>query len=198
MTDSMTTTSSEKEELSSTKNAPLEIKLQVKPKEETQLEVESNSQAQVQKEQPKVDASNITFGEAQTQTSTQAPLYYDSGMNDYSLGNYLSGIGLVVVMLAFLYALLWFLRKYGKGNFLPIASKISRNDLRLEAQLPLGPKKTLYVVRYLNKRILLGATDSQITHLSEDYILDEDDDNSAPVNQENFKEVVEHFTDDKR
>ncbi len=197
MTDDMATTSSKnKEKVSSKENAPLEIKFQVKPNEETPLDAESD--LQVQKEQPQVETSNTSFGQAQNQTSTQAPLYYDSNMNDYSLGNYLSGIGLVVVMLGFLYALLWFLRKYGKGNFLPMASKISRNDLRLEAQLPLGPKKTLYVVRYFDKRILLGATDSQITHLSEDYILDENDENSTQIKQENFKEVVEHFTDDKR
>jgi Flagellar biogenesis protein len=36
------------------------------------------------------------------------------------------------------------------------------------AQLPLGPRKGLMVVRFLNKRLLLGVTEQQISLLTEE------------------------------
>ena len=38
----------------------------------------------------------------------------------------------------------------------------------MEAQLPLGPRKGLMVVRFLNKRLLLGVTEQQISLLTEE------------------------------
>ncbi len=75
------------------------------------------------------------------------------------------------------------------------ASSFSRQDLKVEAQLPLAPKKTLYVVKYLNKRLLIGSTDSSLTLLSEDYIIpeavSENDTNSS--RPEADKESVKAF-----
>ncbi len=42
--------------------------------------------------------------------------------------------------------------------------------------MALGPKKSLVVVRFLNKRVLLGVTDQQITMLTE---LPTDEDHTA-------------------
>ena len=43
----------------------------------------------------------------------------------------------------------------------------------MEAQMPLGPKKGLMVVRFLNKRLLLGVTEHQISLITEESAQDE-------------------------
>ncbi len=59
-------------------------------------------------------------------------------------------------------------RRFGKFNFMPRPGALPRDALVMEAQLPLGPRKGLMVVRFLNKRLLLGVTDQQITLLTEE------------------------------
>ena len=49
-----------------------------------------------------------------------------------------------------------------------LSGALPRGALVREAQLPLGPRKGLMVVRFLNKRLLLGVTDQRITLLSEE------------------------------
>jgi flagellar protein FliO/FliZ len=92
---------------------------------------------------------------------------------EYSWGGYFYGIGALCLILALLYALLWLMRRSGKFRFLPAHDALSREALRLEARLPLGPRQGLVVVRFLNKRVLLGVTERQITLLSEADIHDE-------------------------
>ncbi len=122
----------------------------------------------------------------------QSPLFTDES-DPFSWGSYMSSLGLIMLMLFFLYAILWFMRKYGKGNFVPKTSNFTRSDLRLEAQLPLGSKKTLYVVKYLNKRLLIGASDTSVTLLSEDYVFPNEE---AEENIKNFEETVKSFTEE--
>lgn len=93
-----------------------------------------------------------------------APLPMDSV---FTWGGYFQAIGVLLLLLALLWGVVWLVRKYGKFNFLPQPGALPRDALRLEAQLPLGPKRSLVVVRFLNKRVLLGVTDHQITLLQE-------------------------------
>lgn len=85
----------------------------------------------------------------------------------FSWGGYFQAIGTLFLLLALLWGAVWAVRKYGKFNFIPKPGVFPRESLRLEAQLPLGPRKGLMVVRFLNKRLLLGVTDHQITLLTE-------------------------------
>ncbi len=103
---------------------------------------------------------------ANTVTSTQVapPLPSDSG---FSWGGYFQSIGILLFLLAALWLLVWFVRKYGRFNFIPRPGDFPHGGLRLEAQLPLGPKKGLAVVRFLDKRLLVGITEQQITLLQE-------------------------------
>ncbi len=103
---------------------------------------------------------------ANTVTSTQVapPLPSDSG---FSWGGYFQSIGILLFLLAALWLLVWFIRKYGRFNFIPRPGDFPHGGLRLEAQLPLGPKKGLAVVRFLDKRLLVGITEQQITLLQE-------------------------------
>lgn len=125
--------------------------------------------------------ANATAPLAQAAASTGTTL----GEVGFSWGGYFQAIGVLFLLLAALWAGMWFLRKYGKFNFIPKAGALPRNALRLEAQLPLGPRKGLMVVRFLNKRLLLGVTDHQIT------LLTESDTQYEQNNALEFKDILE-------
>jgi flagellar protein FliO/FliZ len=72
--------------------------------------------------------------------------------------------GLVILLLGGLFAVLWLLKRYGPKAGLRF---LSRGDLSLEGTLGLGPKKSVAVVRFLNKRLVLGVTEYHINLLVE-------------------------------
>ena len=82
----------------------------------------------------------------------------------FSWSGYFMAIGGLLLVLAMLWVLVWVLRK--RGAF-PGAALMSRNAFKLEATLPLGPKRAVMLVRFLNSRYLLGVTDQQITLIKE-------------------------------
>lgn len=107
------------------------------------------------------------------------------GQSGFSWGGYFQAIGVLLVLLGVLWGAVWLMRKYGKFNFMPRPGGLPRDALRLEAQLPLGPRKGLMVVRFLNKRLLLGVTDHQIT------LLTESTDHHDEINSTEFKDIFE-------
>ncbi len=125
-------------------------------------------------------ASTLTGGASTVPSTAQGleahvpgtvhPLPLDS---TFSWSGYFTAIGTLFVLLALLWGLVWLLRRSGRFNFIPRPNGFPRDGLRIEAQLPLGPKKGLTVVRFLDKRLLLGITEQQITLLQE--IEDTDD-----------------------
>ena len=60
------------------------------------------------------------------------------------------------------------LRRYGRFNFIPRPGTLPRDALMMEAQMPLGPRKGLMVVRFMNRRLLLAVTEQQICLLTEE------------------------------
>lgn len=85
----------------------------------------------------------------------------------FSWGGYFQAIAVLLLLMGLLWGLVWAARKFGKFNFMPRPGDFPRDSLRVEAQIPLGPRKGLVVVRFLNRRLLLGVTDQQITFLTE-------------------------------
>ena len=97
----------------------------------------------------------------------------------FSWGGYIQALGAVFLLLAFLWFMLWLLRRYGRFNFLPRPGSLPRDALIMEAQMPLGPRKGLTVVRFMGKRLLLGVTEQHITLLaSEDTVSHENESKS--------------------
>ena len=90
------------------------------------------------------------------------------GQSSFSWGSYIQAVGIVFLLVAVLWLAVWLARRFGKFNFMPRPGSLPRDALVMEAQLPLGPRKGLMVVRFLNKRLLLGVTDQQITLLTEE------------------------------
>ena len=82
----------------------------------------------------------------------------------FSWSGYFVAVGGLLLVLAVLWMMVWLLRK--RGAF-PGASLMNRNAFKIEATLPLGPKRCLMLVRFLNSRYLLGVTDQQITLIKE-------------------------------
>ena len=80
----------------------------------------------------------------------------------FAWGSYFQALAILFLIIAVLFAALWILKRKGRLKLLT-----RQGDLALESRLALGPKKSLIVVRFLNKRVLLGVTDQQITMLTE-------------------------------
>ncbi|MDE5878695.1 MAG: flagellar biosynthetic protein FliO, partial [Desulfovibrio sp.] len=90
------------------------------------------------------------------------------GQTAFSWSGYMQAVGILCLLLAGLWFVLWLVRRYGRFNFLPRPGALPRGALVMEAQMPLGPRKGLMVVRFLNTRLLLGVTDQQICLLKEE------------------------------
>jgi flagellar protein FliO/FliZ len=72
--------------------------------------------------------------------------------------------GGLFLVLALLFLVLYLLKRY--GHKAGLVRKVS-SDLQLLGQLSLGPRRNVVVVRYLNKVMVLGVTETTITLLTE-------------------------------
>ena len=108
-------------------------------------------------------ASSILQGTSAT-SDTMAGAANVLGHTDnlFSLGGYFQALGVLFLIIAILFVALCFLRRKGGIKLLT-----GQGDLLVESRIALGAKKQLIVVRFLNKRVLLGVTDQQITMLTE-------------------------------
>ncbi|MCR4666510.1 MAG: flagellar biosynthetic protein FliO [Desulfovibrio sp.] len=122
---------------------------------------------------------------AATSASTEtAPLLADAP--NYSVGGYIQGLGLMFLLIAGLWFLVRFLKRYGRFNFIPRQDSLPRDSFFMEAQMPVGPRKFLMVVRFMEKRYLLGVTDQQISVLTSAPL----DTSSSNQKEPSFEECV--------
>lgn len=82
-----------------------------------------------------------------------------------SWGGYFEALAVLCFCLAVLWAVLWLLRRRGGLVF----SGAHTPGLRVESRLALGPKKWILVVRYQERRLIVGVTDKNISLLTEVY-----------------------------
>lgn len=108
---------------------------------------------------------NLVFAAAASD-ATEAVKSADPAL--FSMSGYIQALGVLFLFLALLWAAVWLVRRYGRFNFLPRPGALPRDALVMEAQMPLGPRKGLMVVRFLNRRLLLGVTDHRISLLTEE------------------------------
>ncbi|SIN88691.1 flagellar protein FliO/FliZ [Halodesulfovibrio marinisediminis DSM 17456] len=106
-------------------------------------------------------------------------------------GSYIQSIGILLLLLGALYGLLWFVKKVGMNKGFR-GKKGDQITLNVEERFHLGPKKQLVVVRFLNKRLLLGVTDHQINLLSE---TEAEDDTSDSSDSKEFKKIMGQLRD---
>jgi flagellar protein FliO/FliZ len=91
-------------------------------------------------------------------------LFPDAGI---SWQGYLQAIGTMFLVVGVLWGGLWLMRRSGRFAAMARPGSFPRDGLFLERQLPLGQRKHLLVVRFLNKHLLLGVTEQRITLLAE-------------------------------
>lgn len=108
------------------------------------------------------------LGEAAQGVSQAAKTALDAGQNALPAssdmwGGYFQALGAVFLLLAALAVGFYLLKRYGPKAGL---RSLDRGSLKMEAQLPLGPKRSVTVVRFLNKRLVLGVTETQINLLT--------------------------------
>ncbi len=72
-------------------------------------------------------------------------------------------IGSFLLVIGAIFIAFYFLKKSPIGRLRSISSE----NLKFLTQISLGPKKYLIVVQFLNKILLIGVTESQITLLGE-------------------------------
>lgn len=114
------------------------------------------------------------------------------GQSTFSWGGYVQAIGILCLLLAAFWFALWLLRRYGRFSFLPKPGSLPRGALVMEAQMPLGPRKGLMVVRFLNTRLLLGVTEHRISLLKEEELHDAPrDDNFQGIMDQARRDVAD-------
>ncbi len=87
-------------------------------------------------------------------------------------GAWLQMAGMLCLLVAVMLVGFWALRRFGRRAGLGL---FGSGELKIEGTMGLGPKKSIVVVRFLNKRLVLGVTDASINLLTE---LDTDDDDA--------------------
>ena len=112
---------------------------------------------------------SISPGRPPEQSSFNATVQAAGPAPEFGWGGYFQAIGLLFLILAVLLAAFILLRRFGARAGL---GGLSRGELKLEAQLGIGPKKSVVVVRFLNSRLVLGVSESQINLLTK---MDDDD-----------------------
>lgn len=114
-------------------------------------------------------ASDKAFqGAADVGRNIASPPAQNMAQTTFSWSGYLQALGIMCLLMAGLWFAVWAIRRYGKFNFLPRPGSLPRDSLVMEAQMPLGPRKGLMVVRFMNRRLLLGVTDQRISLLTEE------------------------------
>ncbi len=99
----------------------------------------------------------------------------------FSWAGYFQALAILCFGLALLWAILWFIKKQGGTG---LFSTVPSPAMRVENRLSLGPKKWLFIVRCLDKRLVLGVTDAQISLITEVYLTDEE--LQPPVKKKRF------------
>lgn len=91
--------------------------------------------------------------------------------------------GVLCLLLAFILVGFWVLRRFGGRMGIGVSGN---KQLQIEGTLGLGPKKTLVVVRFLNKRLVLGVSDANINLITE---MEADDDGTRKDFEQSLDEA---------
>lgn len=110
----------------------------------------------------------------------------------FSFGSYLRALGVLFLAVAVLWFILRLVRRHAK-SFSHVRAGLDRSLLRMEAQLPLGQRRGLIVIRFEGQRLLLGVTEHSITRLAAE--IPDDDPTADTTNDQNspFAAIMNAF-----
>jgi len=90
-----------------------------------------------------------------------------TGIDGFGWKKYFQAVGTMLFLLLVLWYVLKIIRKYGNGRFLPTQKLLPKDAMYIEGQLSLGPHKCITIIKVLDKRLVLGITEKNITLLTE-------------------------------
>lgn len=93
-------------------------------------------------------------------------------------------------MLAVIFLAYWLLKRYG----VPAALSSGKNGPKLVSRLMLGNRQSVAVVRYRDRDMVLGVTESHITLLAEDEAGEEE---NTPAPSGNFASFLKRSTNNE-
>ncbi|MCA1743195.1 MAG: flagellar biosynthetic protein FliO [Desulfonatronovibrio sp.] len=79
----------------------------------------------------------------------------------------------LLILLGLIFLGFYLLKRFGHKAGLGMSAQ---GKLKIMGALSIGPKKSVIVVRFLNKDLVLGVTDSQVTLLTENQVDDKSND----------------------
>jgi flagellar protein FliO/FliZ len=94
----------------------------------------------------------------------------------FSWRGYFEALAMLCFFLVGFFVLIWLAKRFSRGG---LRFGAGGPDLLIENRLALGPKKWVMAVRYLDKRLLLGVTEQNITLLTEMPLAAEPDKDNA-------------------
>ena len=98
--------------------------------------------------------------------------------------------GYLFLMLAVIFLAFWLLKRFG----VPGALSSGKDGPKLVSRLMLGNRQSVAVVRYRDRDMVLGVTESHITLLGEDEAVEEE---QAPAASGNFASFLKRSTDNE-
>jgi flagellar protein FliO/FliZ len=110
-----------------------------------------------------VSAANATAAQAVAGAANATGFGAGTG-TPFDWSGYIQALGVLCLLLAALYGVLWAVRRFGAAGR---GARVRPGDMKIEGHLALGPKRSVMVVRILNRRLVLGVTDHNINLLTE-------------------------------
>jgi len=130
-------------------------------------------------------ANSTAAGRAVENAAPAAPF----GPDATSLGvSAIKMAGALFVVLAILFLVYYLLKRYGSRTGL---GSFARGDIKYVGQFSLGSKKSVVVVRFLNKLLVLGVTENQINLLTEMEAEHEPDKAETKDDKQDFFRILE-------
>ncbi|MGL4722449.1 MAG: FliO/MopB family protein [Desulfovibrionaceae bacterium] len=109
-------------------------------------------------------------------------------MYSFSWSGYFQAIGIIMFILLFFGGILVLLKKKGITLFTKKYISSSEKQLYVKQQLALDAKKSLVVVQFLNKQLLLGVTETTISLLVQESL---EGNNTHEQNVKDFNVLME-------
>jgi len=82
----------------------------------------------------------------------------------FSWKGYFEALAILCFLFFSFFAVLWLVKRFFRGG---MRFGVGDPELRIENRLALGPRKWIMAVRYMDKRLLIGVTDQNVTLLTE-------------------------------
>ncbi len=141
--------------------------------------------------QESTEADKDQMSQSSSENLKDANEFEDIKSSDaFGWRKYFQAVGTMLFLLLVLWYVLKIVRKYGNGRFLPAQKLLPKDSMYIEGQLSLGPNKCITIVKVLDKRLVIGVTEKNITLLTE--MVDNEEFNLTKSFQEHMQATTQN------